>query len=226
MLDNLDTKTIFIYCIIVVVLLFIAKIVNLKLSFIFFLIVAIVIIYLINKYKSKEKSSMEQQTLTTQQLANEQLQSKLNAIKTDSTQNLDKYPDLVDFLYSIIDYKAVNEQVFNDLVLDLDNFVQTYQKVMTNSNTCCTQNLEITRQYSRNAINDLHSMIFTLDVDTCTTKRLDQNILRLRSILDKYSAQMENKCDSKNATNSTNSKSPHPFNYYQQNTNNPQFDLF
>src|SRR5271154_6664207 len=182
-LGRIDNDSWVTYIVIFVVCLFFAKLVNINLSIIFFIFLAILVSYIIYSKRRIEKITIQ-----------EQHRIKLDLIRP-RPKRIDSYPNLIDFLYSIREFYYINPSAFFEIVNNIDNFIQLYEEIMFNKVLYCTQNLEVALGFARNALNSLHSMIYNLDVDKHITRKFHKSLKAFHYILQQYSTRMIRRCN-------------------------------
>ena len=138
---------------------------------------------------------------------------------------LDNYPDLVDFLFSIKDFYYINPNAFFNIVQNIDNFIQLYDEIINDQLIYCVQNLEVAIGFSRDAQNNLQSIIYNLDVSKKMTKKFHQSLKEFHLIMRQYVSRIINKCNNKFNPDDINNASmyyheygPHAINYFSQET--------
>jgi hypothetical protein len=208
-LGKIDNNGIVTYITIFIICLFFAKLVRINLSFIFFCLLSVLLCFLVYKKREIEHITYDKQ-----------LEIK-NKLITPRPQRIDKYPDFINFLYSIKEFYYVNPNDFYDVVINIDNFVQLYDQIMNNKMIYCTQNLEVALQFIRNAQNHLHTIIYNLDTDKNITKKYHESLRDFHLIAQQYMSRLIQKCNSTFDTKNINTTSkyyneygPKPVNYF------------
>lgn len=217
-LGNISNEHLTKYIIIIVIFLFFATIFSISLTFIFFFIIAIIIIYVFYSKNQIDQISDAENT---------KIKSEL--IIPQPTR-LDNHPELIDFLFSIREFYYINPNAFYGVVSNLDHFMQLYEEIMNDVMLYCTQNLEVAVQFSREAQNNLQSMIFNLDVDKKITRKFHQSLRQFHLIMRQYVHRLIEKCNSNfNPDNIDNHTKPYieygprEYNYYNNTTT---FDFY
>lgn len=220
-LTRINNESIMVYVMIGIVGIYLSKRVDVSLSLVFLIFVAFIICYLIYKRKEIDDISSIKDT----------------SIKIDlivpSPISLSKYPDVVDFLYSIRDFYSVNPNAFYAVVKNTEQFFYLYNQIMFNEMMYCTQNLEVANQFIRNAQNHLHSIIYNLDIDRTITHKYHESLRNFHIIANKYKKDLIKKCNSKFTTKSLNTASkyfqeygPRPINYFGSDDANRAFEVY
>jgi hypothetical protein len=211
---NINSSSAFVYIVILIAFVFIARYFHITLSTVFFIIIALVVIYVLYWH--------EQQKITTVADVNK---VKSEAIRPSIVGSyIPQYPDFVEFLYGIRNFYDVNSNAYDDMVNDIDNFLKLYQQITNDKMIYCTQNLEVAVGFSRNALNHLHSMIFKLNTDNLVTEKYHVALASLQELFQQYIGTMASICNSKftskelyNGSSYYQLKGPHPENYYDDN---------
>ncbi len=209
-LGKITSNDLAMYVIILVTCLFVSKFINVSLSNLFFIILAVVIIYYIYS-----KRNIAHLPLV------DDLQTKLKLIMPEPQRLSPKYSDLINFLYNIREYYFINPTEFASLVTNIDNFIQLYEGIMLNHIIYCVENLEVAVDFYQKAQNNLHSVIYGLTTNPDQTKRFHTALQFFSSIMEKYINQLVNKCNKrfrpKNINNSSkyyDAGGPKPINYF------------
>lgn len=220
-LGRISNSYIFMYITIFVVFLFFAKVINVSLSLIFFIIIALVICYIIYSKQQIQNITPERESSI-----------KLNLI-IPRPKKIANYPDLISFLYDIRDTYYINPNDFYAIINNIDNFIDLYDQIMNDKMIYCMQNLEVAVEFARNALNHLHSIIYSLDVHRSITKEFWYRLQQLQFILRQYISRMIRKCNSEFNSNNINNTTiyypefgPKPFNYFSNKNGENQFEFF
>lgn len=208
-LGQINNRSWSIFFIIVIIFLFVSQIVNISLSIIFFLVIALIICYIIySKQQSEELSPNTDQLM------------KLDFIIPQPC-HLKNYSDAVNFLYSTKDYYYGNPNAYYAMVSSMDNFFRLYTEIMNNKMIYCTDNLEVAVGFSRDALNNLQSMVYTIYPNKYLGKELQEYESLLYSIFQTYISSMAQKCNKPFLTGDINYynkfyqiSGPRAYNYY------------
>jgi hypothetical protein len=175
----LDNKTLFYYIIIFIVITFAFSTIKLGLNMIYGTVIAYLVVYfLYNNYK--EKQEKENKTKSFQE-----------ANLLPKPEIFEKYGDIVKYLFSIQDFYIYNPQAYEDMTKSLDNFFRTFEETQNNpSQAGVNYNLMIS--YKKYATNSLHSIIYNLPNDVQYTNKLNDAIIIIQEILDKYLDKVKN----------------------------------
>ena len=114
---------------------------------------------------------------------------------------LNKYDDIINFLFYINDFKQYNEQVYNDFLININDFFNLYesynivspsQKLLLKDNLLDTKN-KILDEYS--------SFIYSFNNNPILLKKLDDSIQKLNTILNNYLNNLKIHIDNINPAN-------------------------
>jgi hypothetical protein len=220
-LGKIDNKSLVMYIVIIIIALFLAKMLEISLSIIFFLLLALLICYII--YSKKKISEVEL--------------SEENKIKNDlinpKPKKFVKYPDIVDFFYSIREFYNINPSAFFGMVNDTDNFLSLYESIMKNKMIYCKQNIEVAVDFIRSAQNHFHSMIYNLATDKILTEKFHQAMKEYHKLMYQYINRIIDQCNNQFNRNQINNSSgfydqygPKPFNYFAHDEANSRFEFY
>lgn len=207
-LAEISNREIVIYILILVGFIFISRLFNLSLSTIFFIVIALVIIYI---YYSKQR--LEHPSIETD------LNTKIKLIIPEPKRLSPNYPDLVNFLYDVKSYYFLNMDAFYSLISNVDNFIQLYEEIMQDRMVYCVENLEVSVNFARSAQNDLQSIIYGLSSSSERTNRFHSRLAKFQSIMNTYITRLGTKCNRNFSQKNNQSKfyqldGPKPFNYF------------
>ena len=108
--------------------------------------------------------------------------------------------------------------------------MQLYEEIMNDVMLYCTQNLEVAIQFSREAQNNLQSMIFNLDVDKKITQKFHRALRQFHLIMRQYVHRLIEKCNDNFSPKNIDNRSkpyieygPREYNYYNNTTT---FDFY
>lgn len=97
-------------------------------------------------------------------------------------QHLYKDPDLVQFLYSILDFREYNHPVFLDMVWTLDNLVAVHEEIKIGVSNCTVQAQEA-RKYADLAMNHYRSFRLALPVIPIVETKFENKERRLHTLV-------------------------------------------
>jgi hypothetical protein len=182
-IKDLPSKDIFKYIVVTFILLIVFKKYNIQLNF----IVAIGIAYIYMKYNIEYKKQQNK-------LLDNQHETKVKYIKPYN-KNIANKSEIVDFLFFIQDMYKYNPQSYEELVDNLGNFFLLNNYIM-NFDEFCDEQFQIMESKKRNAINALHSIIYSLPNNKKLTKKHTKSMLVLENLLNKYMEKAFLKCES------------------------------
>ena len=114
--------------------------------------------------------------------------------------------NLIDFVYSIKDYRTYNYDSFDKMLKCIDNILRIHNDVKIDS-LYCNLNLDVAKDNMNNSINYLHSIIYKLPANHYVENRNYIAIDRLYNILNEYIQEIINICNNKIKQNGFNSSS-------------------
>ena len=145
-----------------------------------------------------------------------------------------KYPEIIDFLHSVREFYFYNKRAFTHVVENLDLLLKILEDVQTGVRYC-KYHYDIASEKRKNALNHLHSIIYSLEDNKQLKNKLIGSMKYLQVLTGKYLLKIENICNNdikKNGYNiektSINSDQPRPYNIDQTNNNEIDnvFNLF
>ena len=104
--------------------------------------------------------------------------------------NAIKYEDLVNYLFSIQDLYVYNPLAYEETISEIDIFLDCYEEVQLNGAIAGQQYYDM-RLHKRYALNALHSIIHNMPHNINLTKKLNDSMLQLESILNVYMDKVE-----------------------------------
>lgn len=206
-LESIDNQTIFFYVVIILVFLLIFKNRNIGLNIILALIISGIFISYF--YSKKVTTSFQEE---------ERYQKKLNSIRPQPLDFEDKR-DIIDFLFSIQDMYVYNPPAYEEMVENLTAFFQVYRDMKTGVSHC-GYHYQIAESKKQNALNNLHSTIYTIPDDKQATDKYNRAHKRLDTLLTVYMNELYNICNDKILKNGLNwrtkfiEKGPRAKNYF------------
>lgn len=117
---------------------------------------------------------------------------KLNSI-IPKPQKIQYDNDLIDFLFSIQDFYQYNPLAYEEMIDNIDAFVELRDNIFLDS-TYCQQYYQIATDKKDNAVNALQSMIHTIPIDEAVTDKLNRAHERLETLLTKHLNEMYDEC--------------------------------
>lgn len=136
-----------------------------------------------------------------------------------------KYPEYIDFLFSIQDIGKYNLDAFRNLINSIDNFLILYDDINIGVEYC-KQNYDIAQQERLNALNHLHSLVYSLEPNQILVNKLNESIKFLQQLTNNYLYKIKNKCNTNIIDYKTEFINDGPYSYNKFDHNNFTFDLF
>lgn len=113
---------------------------------------------------------------------------------------------LIDFIYSIKDYRPYNPDSFDKMLQCIDNVLKIYNDIQIDT-LYCNLNLDVAKDNMTNSLNYLHSLIYKLPANNYVENRHRLAIERLYDILNTYIQDIINICNNKIKQNGFNTTS-------------------
>lgn len=180
-LKKASGETIFMYITITLTLVSILKRFNLTIS----ILIALIFSYFFVTYYTQKLNSDSK-------LVHDQHVTKSNYIRPND-KSLDKYENIIDFLFSVQDFHKFNQQSYEEMIDNIVAFFKVYENININ-NSRCEDNYELMENKKKNALNALHSIIFSLPSNKLLTNKFNKSILKLEIILNEYLYEINVKC--------------------------------
>jgi len=157
-----------------------------------FIIVTVILfaLYFYYKYNNREK----EKSIILRQIEPEKFKNELPLI-------INKYDDIIDFLYYISDFKQYNEQVYHDFLINLNDFFtlyEDYQIVALNKKELMEDVLKDTKY---KLLDGLSSFIYSFNNSPILREKLNNSINKLNDILNNYFLKLEININSIDAYN-------------------------
>jgi hypothetical protein len=171
-LDNLDKQTIFLYIIIIIVIILWFSYKNIGINILFgFIIAYLVINYLYNRKKAE---NVYNQNI---------LNKKIEVLKPQSN-IVNKYKDIIDFLFTIQDLYNVNPSSYQNMIFKLEEYFILYEEMFINPNMVM-KHFDTLLLLQKEILNQLHSIIFGTENENITNK-INIALEELEILLDNY----------------------------------------
>jgi hypothetical protein len=172
-IEDITSEYLFLYSVIFVALLYYFKNINISLNVLFVCVITLfIIIYTNDKEKIISSTKKENNKI------------KLNEIKP-RPKNINEHSEIIDFLFSIQDFHIYNPQAYEEMIDYIDIFFSIYESIkITPKNN--NKFFSIIEQRKHDALNSLHSLIFTIPSDKNMTNKLNISINTLEELLNKY----------------------------------------
>lgn len=181
-LESLDNFTLFGYILIMLFFLFIFQNSNVGLNVFLALILGSIAVYYF--YDRKNKVAEQEEEI---------YKKKLDTIRPNP-KNFEDRRDIIDFLFTIQDLYPYNPPAYDELIENLTAFF-TIRSDILNEVRGCGYYYQIADSKKQNALNALHSIIFTLPDDRKLTDKFDRAHKRLDTLLTEYMNEMYNACN-------------------------------
>jgi hypothetical protein len=104
-----------------------------------------------------------------------------------------KYPELVDFFFSIQDLYKYNPQAYEEVVFNVDSMMTIYEDVKKEVRHC-KENHDVAEEKKRNAINALHSIVYSLEDNQVVTRKLNRSVRILQKLLTQFTDEILEDC--------------------------------
>lgn len=181
-LNSISTiPTEFQYTVIVLLLFYVStSILKVSTGHIFAIIVAIIIIYKLDKDDKENTINF-----------NEEIDYRNEMLGTPSF--FYKDPNFINLFYDIINWKKLNPNNFNNAIISVNNVLQIEddsEKPLIN----CVDNYQVANEQAAIAINMVHGFTYVLD-NPLLIKKLKNVLKRLRELLERHITQIKKNCD-------------------------------
>lgn len=172
-LEETDNQTLFIYVVVIVISIFIFKRFDIELNAVFgFMIGVILIYYIFHRRFDEIKDNKETQ------------KQKIETIRP-KPKVFQKYTDITDFIFAIQDMYPYNVQSYEDLIDSLDAFFTLYEETVLFPEEA-GRNHQMAHTMQEQALFNLHGLIFELPDKKEYVEKLNNSIVELERILEKY----------------------------------------
>lgn len=169
-IESIGNKPLFKYILIIIAFLFFFKNRNIGLNIILALFLACLVIFYL--YEQSEF------LLNTEE---KEYEAKFNNIKPKSDRIINR-KNYIDFFFSIQDLYVYNPEAYEEMMDNVDAFFTIYT-IMHKGTPYNEHSYQIAESKKNNAINALHSMIFSLPNDPQVTDKLNRAHKRLETLL-------------------------------------------
>jgi len=180
LLDKITPYELASYIVIVILTIIYFRNMNISIGVLFGGLVAIIIVYFVYRHNNE---------LITKN-------GQLHQLKVDhiipQTNNIHKYKDITDFVFSIQDFYSYNPQVFEHMVQTIDIFFDVYENSMIDI-SLAGENYAIAERRKQIALNDLHSIIIIIPSSKKLIAKLDDSVISLEELLNEYLIQIYEK---------------------------------
>lgn len=217
-IQNISASILFRYISIIIFLLFFIGKMDVTLGAILGLGVGMVSVYYLN---DRRKSTID--TLQRQH------EAKADTIKPPPKRFRDR-EDVVDFMFSIQDFYPYNPLAFEEIVDNIDSFFELYEFVEKGVPNC-EEVFALAENKKQNAVNALHSLIFTIPVSIKVTEKHNKAHLKLDEVMKTYLTTMYNKCKRELSKHGYSIErkhidtGPRPYNHYIKTVGGATYDI-
>jgi len=217
-IDTWDGKTIFIYSVLLILILWYFSNRTINLNILFGLIIAVFVI-----------SYLNHRSITELDTDKDILKTKTEIIKPTINDNVHR--NVIDFLFSIQDYYRYNPIQYEEMVKSINQFYELFDLTYIDNQTAQT-NYGLMEQYKRDALNALKSLIFKIPSDKRVMDKLDSATTLLDEIMSKDLDKISYVIDDYNYKNGYNVKTkminygPKEYNAYDDMFKNYSYELF
>lgn len=181
-IDDISSKDIFKYVIIIQLFVFIFSKIPIQLNHTIGIILGLIIAYYLND-KENSLSITEMKEI---ELKMEQIVPKPKYFYLDS--------NIIELFFNISDLKEYNNQAYTDSVLFTDKFLKLMLDIEGGSINCI-ENYQVCVDMSNNALNSLHSIIHSLPSIKFLEKKLKNSIRTLQIYFKKHLNDIINICN-------------------------------
>lgn len=207
-IKKIEVNYLFLYLTILLISIFIFSNIKLKKNFIISIIFGLIICFFLNE-KNRFNNNNNKDILD----------GKIKKININN-KNIYNYPDFINFLYFIIELKEYNYETFENIVKNIDSFLEIYRNIKKGVKLDF-YDYDIAVDKKRNALNSLHSLILNIDNENIIEKKLNNSLDLLKNIFYKYEFEMIKICNRKIKKNGLNKNTKiinindkYPLNYF------------
>lgn len=182
LVDSFNNYELFRNIVIILIFLFIFLKLTIGLNIILALVLAVIVILYLTEKQNREN-----------EIERSSFQTKLKTIKPiPKVLNDDK--DIIDFMFSIQDFYVFNPLAYEELIDNIDAVLTLRDNIFGNKQFA-NQYYQIAESKKNNALNSLHSIIFTLPNDKIFQEKFNRSHKRLETILNKHLNEMYDQCN-------------------------------
>jgi len=178
-IENIDNNTLFIFIVIIIVTMYYFSQFDININMLFgFIVSMLIVLYLYNDNYIVNKRN------------DELLKVKKSNIKPSLIQSV-KYDNVVDFIFTIQDFYENNPIAYQLMISHIDYFFEIYETIKDNNESVYLK-YDMLINEKKNAINALHSIIFSLAPNTDYDNKLKNSMTKLDEILNIYIMDAQN----------------------------------
>lgn len=181
-INNTTTHVLFQYGVIIILALYSLRKVSIGLNIFLAIIIATLLILYYHEKRELNLTALETQH-----------KFKGNTIVPD-IKNVKKYDEIVDFLFSIQDFFNYNPETYEEMIDNLISFFTMYEEVEKGVSRC-EDYYGIAKSKKKNALNCLHSLIYSLPVTQITSQKLVKAQEVLDNMLNVYLNKIADACE-------------------------------
>lgn len=169
-IDNSDSKTLFIYGIIIIIFLAIFQRLSVGINIVLALVLASLLILYLNS-----KNQLEQKNIK------EIYDNKTNLIRP-KPKKIQNYPKFLDFVFSIQDFYNYNVPAYELMIDSIDNILELYEESI-NDYSLAAINYNLVDNQRKEAVNNLHSIIHNIPSSTGLINKFNESIIMLNNLI-------------------------------------------
>lgn len=114
------------------------------------------------------------------------LNRKKEPFKNEIPSIINKYDDIINFLYFISDFKQYNEQVYDQFVINLNDFFTLYEDYQVIPDNKKKLMDDVIFDTKNKILEDLSSFIYSFNNNPILRKKLEKSVDMLNNILNEY----------------------------------------
>jgi len=147
----------------------------LKIDLTIIITVLLFVLYFYYKYTSREK----EKDMILSRIEPEKFKNELPSV-------VNKYDDIIDFLYYISDFKQYNEQVYRDFLINLNDFLTLYEDYQIIPSHRKQLMEDVLNDTKYKLLDGLSSFIYSFNNSPILREKLNNSINKLNDILNSY----------------------------------------
>jgi hypothetical protein len=170
-IDSWDGQHMFVYVVIFILILWLFSLKKMGINILIAIIVGICVVNYMNFRTIKNSNT----------LADIQ-KIKEDIIDPEITEDTKEHKNIVDFLFSIQDMRIYSPRQFIESVNNINYFYDLYKQSFVDKSTC-HMNYDLMKQYKRDAVNALQSILFSIPDDNRIRDKINSAALILNDIM-------------------------------------------